>query len=106
MIEQELTDICKALSVPSRLKILKLLRDRRLCVNALTRLLDISQPAVSQHLTVLRQAGLVTGVKEGYMVHYSLNKTCLAEFNRAVADFLGSEFVLLENRNVQTERRA
>jgi len=77
----------KALSVPMRLKILKLLAGRPLCVNAITRFLAISQPAVSQHLAVLRQAGLVRGRKSGYMVHYSLNHERLGQFRRAVADF-------------------
>jgi len=53
MTENELADISKALSVPSRIKILKLISGKQLCVNAITRFLDISQPAVSQHLAIL-----------------------------------------------------
>ena len=104
MTEQEITDIYKALSVPSRLKILKLIKERPFCVNAITKFLDISQPAVSQHLTVLKQSGIVVGNKEGYMVHYSLNRERLAEFKRSVIEVLGNEFVTLENSDVPTER--
>jgi DNA-binding transcriptional ArsR family regulator len=87
MNEEELARLHKALSVPVRLEILKLLAGRTLCVNAITRFLAISQPAVSQHLAVLRQAGLVRGQKSGYMVHYSLSPERLEEFRQAVAGF-------------------
>lgn len=97
MSHDELADIYKALAVPSRLRILSLIKNRQLCVNAITRSLNISQPAVSQHLSVLKQTGLVNGKKEGYMVHYTLNKARLTEFNRAVAEVLGDEFVLFQS---------
>ena len=96
MTESELADIYKALSVPSRIKILKLISGKQLCVNAITRFLDISQPAVSQHLAILRRAGLVTGQRGGYLVHYTLNRKRLAEFNRADSEIMGKEFVSMD----------
>ena len=69
----ELAEALKALALPSRLKIVELLRSRRYCVRALTMRLDISQPAVSQHLAVLRRAGLVEAERNGTMVHYRVN---------------------------------
>ena len=87
MIREELAGLHKALSVPVRLEILGLLAERPLCVNAITGFLRISQPAVSQHLAVLRRAGLVRGDKSGYRVHYSLDRTRLREFRQAMADF-------------------
>lgn len=72
----ELTDLAetlKALSSPSRLKIIELLRSHQYCVRALTVRLDISQPAVSQHLAVLKRAGLVDADRQGTMVHYRVN---------------------------------
>jgi DNA-binding transcriptional ArsR family regulator len=87
MNEEELARLHKALSVPVRLRILRLITGRPLCVNAITRFLRISQPAVSQHLAVLRQTGLVQGKKSGYMVHYSLVHERLQEFRRAVNGF-------------------
>ena len=77
--------IHKALSVPARLEILRLLAQHPSCVNALTRNLRISQPAVSQHLAILRQVRLVRGERKGYRVHYTLETTRLAEFQRTVA---------------------
>ena len=58
MNEEEIVKIYKALSVKSRLQILKLIKDKELCVNAITGKLDISQPAVSQHLSVLKKVAL------------------------------------------------
>ena len=87
MKKEELAQLHKALSVPVRLEILNLVSARPLCVNAITRFLEISQPAVSQHLAVLRHVGLVRGQKSGYMVHYALNQSRLKEFRRAMAGF-------------------
>ena len=84
MIFEELAQLHKALSVEVRLKILRLIAERSLCVNAITRHLSISQPAVSQHLAILRQAGLVWGNKQGYKVHYTLNRVRLQELRQAM----------------------
>ena len=84
---EELAQIHRALSLPVRLKILELVGERSLCVNAITRCLDISQPAVSQHLAVLKHAGLVSSTKRGYMVHYTLDRERLQEFRRALDYF-------------------
>jgi ArsR family transcriptional regulator len=86
---EELAQLHKALSVPVRLKILELVGERPLCVNAITRCLEISQPAVSQHLAVLKRAGLVSSTKQGYTVHYELERERLDEFRRALDLFPG-----------------
>ncbi|MBM3241291.1 winged helix-turn-helix transcriptional regulator [Candidatus Poribacteria bacterium] len=76
---EQLVKIFKALSNSVRLEILSLLVERPLCVNALVNRLNVSQPAVSQHLRVLENAGLVKGSKMGYWVHYSLVPESFAE---------------------------
>lgn len=81
----EITKICKALSDPTRFKIFLLLNNRISCVNAIVNSLQVSQPAVSQHLKVLREAGLVNIEKKGYWVHYSSNKE---KINKFLKDFL------------------
>lgn len=56
----KIADTYKVFSDPTRLKIVKLLLDNKfLCVNAITKRMDISQSAVSQHLRVLRQINLM-----------------------------------------------
>ena len=64
----------KALGDPKRFMLLKLMCERGYCVGALARISELSESAVSQHLKVLREAGLVYGVKRGYYTHYSVNK--------------------------------
>ena len=65
--------ICKALSVPSRVKILQILKVSSLCVNALAQELGMTAAAVSQHLRILRDADLIRPEKRGYYVHYVLD---------------------------------
>ena len=67
----------RALADPTRLKLVKLLRRQRspdaVCVKALACLLGVSQPAISQHLRVLKAIGLVKGERRGYHIHYFIN---------------------------------
>jgi DNA-binding transcriptional ArsR family regulator len=95
---EKLADIFKALSDTTRLRLVKLLSANRgaLCVNALSRMLGITQSAVSQHLRVLRQAGLVRGERRGYFVHYALNPDVLAEYKDRIMNTLGEEFVVIK----------
>jgi DNA-binding transcriptional ArsR family regulator len=69
----------KALADENRMKILVMLLNSDLCVGALANCVDISKPAVSQHLRILRNAGLVRGEKRGYWTHYSVDRTALAQ---------------------------
>jgi DNA-binding transcriptional ArsR family regulator len=64
--------ICRALSVDNRVGIVRLLAERSLCVGALANQLGVSAAAVSQHLRVLRDAGLVEADRRGYFTHYRL----------------------------------
>jgi ArsR family transcriptional regulator len=69
---KELATIIKALSDDTRLRVMKLLEERELCVCELMQVLDMSQPRISRHLSVLRNAGLVDDRREGKWVYYSL----------------------------------
>jgi ArsR family transcriptional regulator len=62
----------KALSDKNRLRILKLLQIRSLCVCEITEILGFSTPTVSNHLAVLADAGFLRSEKEGRWVHYHL----------------------------------
>ena len=83
-----LVKVLKALSSEPRLKIFRLLRQRSLCVNAITAKLDMTQSAVSQHLRILKEAGLVTAEKRAYWMHYSVDRKALARY----ADSIGKLF--------------
>ena len=68
------TSIFKALSDQTRLRILKLLLKKELCVCEIEAALDLSQSKVSRHLTVLRSVDLVEDRREGLWIFYSLFK--------------------------------
>jgi len=88
----ELVEVFRALSDPTRLRLLQLLRgERPLCVNALAKRLGVTQSAVSQHLRVLRQAGLVTGRREGSFIHYSARHDQLEQYGNRIARLLGED---------------
>lgn len=70
--EREAARIFRALAVEKRLEIVRLLAGRTLCVGALSNMIGISPGAVSQHLRILRDAGVVEPDRRGYFTHYSL----------------------------------
>jgi len=78
----------RTLSVETRLRILALLAKRNLCVGALACQLGVTQGAVSQHLKILRDAGLVTAERDGYYVHYRVERQALAEWQGALDELL------------------
>lgn len=70
---EDLLIIFKALSEEIRLRIIKLLEGGELCVCDLVAALDMSQPKVSFHLNVLKEAGLIKDRKQGKWTHYRLD---------------------------------
>ena len=65
--------VMKAVSDPSRVKILKILQRRVMCVCEITAALKTAQSTASKHLKILEDAGLITFYKEGLWVNYSLS---------------------------------
>ena len=84
----ELARKMKVLSAGVRVRIVQLLKGRSLCVNALAARLNVTQGAVSQHLRIMRDAGLVTDKKDGYYVHYHLNEETFATWREAIGKLL------------------
>lgn len=74
---KESAELFKLLSVDKRIEIIELLKKEAMSVNALAKALGITQSAVSQHLRVLKAAGLVRDERQGYWIYYSLNKEVL-----------------------------
>ena len=70
-------ELFKILSVDKRIEIIEHLKNGSINVNSLADSLKISPSAVSQHLRVLKSAGLVSDERKGYWIHYSLNKNAL-----------------------------
>jgi len=72
-MEQSFVKVMKALSDPSRVKVIKALEVRELCVCELREVVGLAQPTVSKHLKVLEEAGLIAGRKDGQWVYYRLS---------------------------------
>lgn len=64
--------VMKAVSDPSRVKILKMLQQRVMCVCEIQNALGTAQSTASKHLKILEEAGLITSYKDGLWVNYAL----------------------------------
>jgi len=64
--------VMKALSDPNRVKIIKMLQHKTMCVCEMQEALQLAQPTVSKHLKVLEEAGLVSYHKDGVWINYHL----------------------------------
>ncbi len=76
----EPAEIFKVLSVETRVKIIDLLKaNGALGVKDISEKLGITPPAVSQHLKILKQAGLVRSERQGYWIPYSINEEAMED---------------------------
>jgi DNA-binding transcriptional ArsR family regulator len=73
-------EIFKVLSVETRVRIIELLKaNGALGVKDISEKLGITPPAVSQHLKILKQAGLVRSERQGYWIPYSINEEAMED---------------------------
>ena len=86
-----LQNTMKALSDPTRREILKLLKKGKLTAGEIQSQFSISFPAVSRHLSVLREADLVRDTREGKNVYYELNASILEEILAWIRDLKGAD---------------
>ncbi len=80
--------VFKALAEPHRLRILKMLEVRPLCVCEITDILGLATSTVSRHLAVLREAGLISDEKDGKWVEYRLRPEAGGDLTARVLDLL------------------
>jgi ArsR family transcriptional regulator, arsenate/arsenite/antimonite-responsive transcriptional repressor len=80
---ERLASLAKALGDPIRVQLIDVLRQHagKVCVCELTPLFDVSQPTVSHHLKVLRDAGLVGVERRGLWAYYYVNPEALKELS-------------------------
>ena len=64
--------VMKALSDPSRVRIMKMLQKKGMCVCEITAALGVAQSTASKHLKILEDAGMITHYKDGLWVNYAL----------------------------------
>src|SRR2546423_9902562 len=81
---ERMAAVAKALGDPVRLQLIDVLRKHagKVCVCELVPLFDLSQPTVSHHLKVLREAGLVGSERQGLWAYYYVNPDAVKELSR------------------------
>ena len=89
MTKFELLQGLKALAHETRMQMVELLLAQSLCVGALARHLGISKATASQHLQILRKAGLVKGEKIGYWTHYAVQTDQLSWLGEELKNLKG-----------------
>lgn len=92
----DLNLLLKALGEPMRLKIYQSLLERKHCVRSLSKKFGISESAVSQHLKIMKDAGLVYGEKYGYHTHYLPMQNAI--------DFLAQQFADMQRLSQIVDR--
>lgn len=101
-MRQEPSDIFKALSVETRVKIIELLKSKGpLGVNIIAKRIGVTPAAISQHLKILKLAGLVRNERKGYWIPYSLNEFALENFRQLL-----NKFCAVGYRNAVRTRRS
>ena len=92
----DIKTILRALGEPMRYTIYSCLLERKHCIRSLSKKLGISESAISQHMKILREAGLVYGEKYGYHTHYLPAQEA--------ADFLSDTFEKIQQLSRQVDR--
>ncbi|WP_027627874.1 autorepressor SdpR family transcription factor [Ruminiclostridium cellobioparum] len=80
-----MANVFKALGDPTRREILKLLREKDMSAGEISENFNMSKPAITKHLDILREAELISSEKKGLYVIYSINISVLQE---AISNFM------------------
>jgi DNA-binding transcriptional ArsR family regulator len=97
--------VIQAISEPRRREILRMIRDRELAAGEIAAGFDVTRPAISQHLTVLRNAGLIRERREGTRRLYRARPEGLAELRSFLDGFWEDRLERLKMAAEQDERK-
>jgi len=95
----EITKVLKAIADETRFKILILLLQNNYCVRALSKKLKLSESAISQHIKVLKEAGLLIGMKRGYYMHYDVDRSTLHKLSSKIEELAAIEREICDPEN-------
>ena len=84
MNNEQFALICKALSDPNRLQIIRMITDQERCACKLLEHFNITQPTLSHHMRILSDCNLVKTRKDGKWSHYSMNMETIAAYKEYV----------------------
>lgn len=96
-------NIFKALSDKSRIRIIKMLQKKLLCVCEITAILKLATSTVSNHLSILTDASLIVGEKDGKWTNYRINTN--QNDNIVSSTLLYLQFVLEDDETILNDRR-
>lgn len=97
--------VLHALAEPRRRDILYLVRDGEMTSSAIASHFDISAPAVSQHLKVLEQSGLVVVRRDGTKRYYGIRRDGFSELKQYIDRFWDDSLLRLKEAAEEEERR-
>lgn len=100
-----MTDIFKALSDETRLRILSLIWDNDMCVCEIEACLGLTQSNASRHLTALKNAGILSSYKQAQWAHYKLNED-FCQKNKELIDYLAKRLKSLQSYESDTKKVA
>ena len=95
----------KAIAEPRRRQILQLVRSEELSAGEIASHFEVTRPAISQHLTVLKEAGLVDERRNGTRRLYRARPTGLAELMEFLESFWGERLEALQGQAEREERK-
>lgn len=108
---RKIVKVFKALSDSNRIRILKMLEQRPLCVCEITEILNLATSTVSKHLSLLRDAELILDEKDGKWVNYYLNKDKSDDYVKKLLPLIKSwlpddDIILQDKEKVKTVDRS
>jgi len=95
----ETAKLLKAISDKNRLKIIDLLSCGKMCVCKITENLNLSQPNISHHLKVLKEAGLIKSTKRGKWVDYELKLEKLERLQLDLGEIIAEDDCEIETKS-------
>lgn len=94
-------EIFKALSDKSRIRIIKMLQKKSLCVCEITEILKLATSTVSNHLSILTDAGLIKREKDGKWINYRINNNSKDNFISSILIYL--QFILNDDDTIKND---
>jgi len=101
---RQMSEVFKALGDPTRLRIIEILSSnmkKNLCVAGLAKKLGITQPAVSQHIKVLKNVGILEPNRVGFRVHYNINEEVLKTYKADINGLFNMAFKKYPKHNAR-----